>query len=134
MTSWTGGRMILLALAMLATVLGSTYSHGEDKQELVRVVIDYNDGSERHFTRIAWQDGMTVLDAMQAVKAHPRGITFQYKGRGATAFLTELDKVKNEGRGRNWLFSVNGKRADRSFGVLKLKAGDAVLWKFDKYR
>jgi hypothetical protein len=29
---------------------------------------------------------------------------------------------------------VNGEPGDRSMGILELKAGDTVLWKFDKYQ
>ena len=74
------------------------------------------------------------MDVMLAAKKHPRGIHFEYKGKGATALLTKIDDVTNEGRGRNWLYRVNGDPGDRSMGVFELKAGDAVLWKFDKYQ
>lgn len=122
-----------LLLVTLLAVLSGQAAIGEEAKT-VRVVIDYNDGSEKHFTAIAWKPEMTVYDATRAAQAHPRGIKFESKGKGATAFLTKIDDVKNEGRGRNWLFHVNGKQADCSFGVYKLNEGDTVLWKFDKYR
>src|SRR6186997_2716615 len=53
----------------------------------VTVVIDYGDGVEKHFTRIAWKDGLTILEAMRAAQGHPRGIRFEFKGNGASAFL-----------------------------------------------
>lgn len=105
-----------------------------DEAKTVRVVIDYNDGVEKHFNAIDWQAEMTVLDAMNAAKQHPRGITFESKGRGATTLLTKIDDRGNEGRGLNWLYKVNGKPGDRSIGVFELQAGDTVLWKFDKYK
>ncbi|MDA1049804.1 MAG: DUF4430 domain-containing protein [Planctomycetota bacterium] len=105
-----------------------------DETEAVRLVIDYNDGVEKHFNAIAWKTGMTVMDAMLAAKKHPRGISFEHKGNGQTALLTKIDDIENEGRGRNWLYRVNGKPGDRSMGIFELKAGDTVLWKFDKYR
>jgi hypothetical protein len=77
---------------------------------------------------------MTVLDAMKAAQEHPRGIKLQFRGSGATAFLTQIDDLKNEGSGRNWIYRVNGELAERSFAVQKLEAGDAVLWKFEKSR
>jgi hypothetical protein len=97
-------------------------------------VIDYNDGVEKHFNAIAWKSGMTVMDAMLAAKKHPRGISFEHKGKGATALLTKIDDTENEGRGRNWLYRVNGEPGDRSIGIFELKAGDTILWKFDKYQ
>ncbi len=111
----------------------STLVRGEEPKA-VRMVIDYNDGVEKHFNAIAWQAEMTVLDAMNAAKKHPRGISFEFKGRGATTLLTKIDDRGNEGRGLNWLYKVNGKPGDRSIGIFELKAGDTVLWKFDKYK
>jgi hypothetical protein len=123
---------LFLAALFLAAAIGPTVTAEEAKT--VRVVIDYGDGCEKHFTAIAWKAEMTVFDATRAAQAHPRGIKFKSRGEGTTAFLTKIDDVENEGRGRNWLFHVNGKQSDRGFGVFKLKAGDTVLWKFDKYR
>ncbi|MEX0820112.1 MAG: DUF4430 domain-containing protein [Pirellulaceae bacterium] len=105
-----------------------------DDTATVRLVIDYNDGVEKHFNAIAWKPGITVMDAMLAAKQHPRGIRFEYKGKDATALLTKIDDLANEGRGRNWLYRVNGEPGDRSMGIFELKAGDTVLWKFDKYK
>jgi hypothetical protein len=110
-------------------------THADDgPTKSVRMVIAYGDGVEKHFTQLPWNDGMTVLDALKAAAQHPRGITFKYRGKGATAFLTQIDDLKNEGRQRNWIFRVNSKLADRSFGIVTLKPGDAVLWKFGEYR
>ncbi len=123
-----------LALTALACLSGSARLVAADKPETVRLVIDYSDGVEKHFNAIAWKSGMTVMDVMSAAKKHPRGISFEHKGKGATALLTKIDDVENEGRGRNWLYKVNGEPADRSMGIFELKAGDTVLWKFDKYQ
>ena len=71
---------------------------------------------------------------MLAAKKHPRGISFGHKGNGATVLLKKIDDVENEGRGRNWLYRVNGKPGDRSIGIFELQAGDTILWKFDKYQ
>ena len=123
-----------LAMTALACLSGGPSLAAADETEIVRLVIDYNDGVEKHFNAIAWESGMTVMDAMLAAKKHPRGISFEYKGKGATALLTKIDDAENEGRGRNWLYRVNDKPADRSMGIFELKAGDTVLWKFDKYQ
>lgn len=100
----------------------------------VRVVVDYSDGAEKHINAIAWKAGMTVLDAMDAAGKHPHGIAMKFRGKGATALLTRIDDVENEGAGRNWVYRVNGKMADRGMGVFELQSGDAILWKFEKYR
>jgi hypothetical protein len=100
----------------------------------VRLIVDYGDGVQKHFTQLVWSEKMTVQDAVRAAEQHPRGIKTQQRGRGSTAFLTQIDDLKNEGRGRNWVYSVNDKLADRSFAIFALQAGDTVLWRFGEYR
>lgn len=122
-----------LVLGTFALLASGAISVAADEPDTVRLVIDYHDGVEKHFNAISWKSGITVLDVMQAAKKHPRGISFEHKGKGATALLTKIDEVENEGRGRNWLYRVNGEPGDRSMGIFELKAGDTVLWKFDNY-
>ena len=131
-TQPTRGAFLQVLALLLAMACGQVASGEQAKT--IRVVIDYGDGSEKHFTAIEWKPEMTVYKATLAAQAHRRGIKFVSRGEGATAFLTKIDDVENEGRGRNWLFHVNGKQADRGFGVFQLNSGDTVLWKFDKYR
>ena len=100
----------------------------------VTLVIDYGDGVQKHFTAIAWKEGLTVLEVMRTAQAHPRGIRCEFQGSGATTLLTKIDDLSNEGRGRNWLYRVNGKLADTGVGVRQLAARDSVLWKFEEYR
>ena len=102
--------------------------------EQCKVIIDYGDGSQKHFTELLWRDGLTVLEATKLAEKHPRGITTKSRSSGSTAFLTQIDDVSNEGgSGRNWVFRVNGKLGDRSCGVYKVEAGGTVLWRFQTY-
>lgn len=105
----------------------------ERADSTVRLVIDYGDGVEKHFTQIRWRPEQTVLDLLLQAQKHPHGITFKHRGSGGTSFVYEIDDVKNEGQGRNWVFSINGDLADRSCGICPVKAGDRILWKFGKY-
>jgi hypothetical protein len=100
----------------------------------VELVIDYGDGSEKRFTRIPYQDGMTVLVALRLVAKHPRGITFDSSGSGSSALLTRIDDLGNEATpdGKNWLYRVGGKLADKSCGAYVLSPGDVILWRFEK--
>jgi hypothetical protein len=124
-----------LLLTWLVLLLGSLVAHltaqrAGERAENVTVAIDYGDGVQKHFTALAWKKGMTVLAALEAAQSHPRGIRFEYRGSGATAFLTKIDDLANEGQGRNWMYRVNDKLASKSFGVYELSAGDSVLWSF----
>ncbi len=107
----------------------------EPQAKTVRVIVDYGDGVEKHFVALPWKSGMTALDALELASRHPRGVKFKYTGAEATAFVTEIDDLKNEGGGRrNWTYRVNDKLGDRSCGVAELKESDRVLWRFGKYR
>jgi hypothetical protein len=129
-----------LLLAAFITLLGLPLIHQAISQQPksaskhVRLVIDYGDGVEKHFTAIAWKHEMTVLDAMIAARKHPRGIKFVHRGSGKTAFLTKIDDLENEGRGSNWIYRVNGKLANQSFAVFPVKPADTILWEFGEYR
>ena len=108
----------------------------EAPSKRVRLVVDYGDGVEKHFTRIAWKQGLTILDAMNAAARHPRGLKFTRRGSGRTAFLVGIDGLKNEGArggGRNWQYWVNGDYGREGFGVKKLRPSDVTVWKFKKY-
>lgn len=96
--------------------------------------IDFGDDFQQGYRRVPWADGLTVLGAMQQLSAHPHPLEFKFRGQGETAFLQSIAGQKNgAASGRNWIFYVNGERADRSFGAQKLEVGDAVLWRFEEY-
>ena len=105
-----------------------------DKQH-VHLVIDYGDGVQKHYTQLPWRQQMTVLDALLLARRHARGIRLEYRGKGATTLVTQIDDLVNQGgRGRNWIYQVNDAPSDRSCGIHPLEAGDTVLWKFETYR
>jgi hypothetical protein len=104
--------------------------------KVVELVIDYGDGAEKRFTAIAWREGMTVLDALEAAKDHPHGISFSIRGTGERALLTKIDDLENQKGApdaKNWIFYVNDHMADKSLGARIVKSGDSILWKFERY-
>ena len=136
---YRGGVLALLAVVpALLTEMAYARDDAKASQVLtVRLIIDYDDGVQKHFTRIPWTRGMTVLDAMNIAKASPHGITFVYTGTGRNAFLTKIDDLENQGGGsekKNWLYWVNTKFGNKGFGVFELQPSDVVLWKFQRYK
>lgn len=101
----------------------------------VELVIDYGDGVERRFTRIPFEDGMTVLGALRSAAEHPRGITFEKTGSGEAAMLTKIDDLANQTTSgdKNWIYRVNGKLATKSFDAYVLSPGDVILWRLEAY-
>ena len=80
---------------------------------------------------LPWTKGSTVLDVMNAAKRRPHGINFSYTGSGASAFLTRIDDVANEGGSKkNWQLWVNTSYADKSFAVYEVQPLDVVFWRF----
>ncbi len=131
--------VVLSAGVILSALMLTTGSlRAEDQEPLrVKLVIDYNDGVEKHFKEIPWKKGMTVLDAMKHARKSPHGITFDYTGSGSTAFLTKIDDLKNQGGGKNsknWILRVNKKLSTKGFGVYELNAKDVVRWRFEKFK
>ena len=120
-------------------------SASEKTSTSVVLTIDFSDGMQKRFPQLPWKNGMTVFDALQWADKHPRGIEMKSRGKGATTLVLQIDDLKNGAAGKladgsvgrskkNWIYWVNGELADRSCGVLKLKAGDRILWKFDEYQ
>src|SRR5258708_4648102 len=66
--------------------------------QTVQLTIDYGDGGQKRLTALAWRDGTTVLDLLEAAKAHPHGITFTKRGSGQATLVTKIDDLaKQEG-------------------------------------
>lgn len=107
----------------------------EVKTEKIEFTIRFNGkGKDIELKEIEWKDGMTVLSLMTQLQKEKK-LSFKHRGKGITAFLTEIGGVKNSGAGGdNWIFRVNSKLGKKSFGVVKLSAGDKVNWTFGKYR
>lgn len=126
------GRLVAVGL-MLAMLLAAQCACAADAPPSVQLTIDYGDGVQTRFKALPFRQGMTVLDALVAAQKHPRGVKFVQRGKGAGAMVTELGGLKNEGSGKNWLYSVGGKPAEESAGIHELKPGDAILWEFKAY-
>jgi hypothetical protein len=107
----------------------------EAGEPAVELMIDYGDGAQKRFTRVPHQDGMTALAALRFAAKHPRGITFVSSGSGSAALVTKIDDLANEAGagGKNWLYRINGKLADKSCDAYVLSPGDVILWKFEEY-
>ena len=122
------------AAMLLATIfLFATIDRGQAQSATVRLVIDYGDGVIKTITALPWAKGSTVLDVMNAAKSRPHGISFTYTGSGASAFLTAIDEVANEGGGgskKNWQLWVNTRYADKSFGIYEVQPLDVIFWRF----
>jgi hypothetical protein len=136
-----GRPRVIVALVAVVAWLGWAVLAGEQPAppgSIVRLVVDYGEGVEKHYTALPFAAGMTVEGALKAASglAAPRGLSFEAKGEGERCLLLSIDGLKNEGGGkgaRNWLYWINGTPGDRSFAVATMAAGDTATWRFAPY-
>jgi hypothetical protein len=122
-----------LALIGVCTAANDLPALAQDKAATVRLTIDYGDSVQKLFTALPWKEKITVFDVLQAAEKHPRGIKVTFTGRGESVFITAIDDAANEGAsGPNWRYTVNDEPARYSAGIMELKAGDSVMWRFAK--
>lgn len=126
--SWLVG-VATIVLAMVS-VRGMSADAGP---ATVRLVVDYGDNVQVHFTAIPWREEMTALDALTAAQKHSHGITFSHRGSGSSAMVTQIGNLKNEANGKSWIFHVNDKAGEVSAGASPLRPRDVVLWRFQTY-
>lgn len=131
------GLLLLLPVVVLVPAgivqAQETDNSAEKKATTLTLTLDFDDGSQKRFTGIAFVEGMTVFDVLEKASKHPRGFPVQTAGKGETLMVKAIDRVENEGAGSNWIFEVNGKLGTKSCAITKLKGGDSVLWRFGKY-
>lgn len=104
----------------------------------VRLVIDYGEGVEKHYSALPHRPGMTVADLLKDASAlpPPRGLAFDASGSGERFFVKAIDGLANEGAGktaRNWIYALDGEMGKVSAGVAKVDAGAKVHWRFRAY-
>jgi hypothetical protein len=143
----TNKRLVSLAIWLIAfpLLLGckppDTNSQGGDfppatkpSGPAVVLVIDFDDGLEKHY-KLAADKPMTVLAVLDAASKRERGIRYETKGSGEMAMVLSIDGLANEGggKGRNWIYWVNGQLAEKSCGVYEIQPNDVILWKFGTY-
>ncbi|MEX0978259.1 MAG: DUF4430 domain-containing protein [Pirellulales bacterium] len=131
-----GSKTVLAVFALMALLAAAPPPMtiaADDKAQTVELVVDYGDQAQVRLAALPWRDEMTVLDAMETAQKHPHGITFAQRGSGASTLITQIDDVKNQGAGKNWLYSVNGKLGTVGVGAYRLKPRDAILWEFKVY-
>ena len=72
--------------------------------------------------------GKTTLDLTK------EKTSVKMKGEGVNAYLTEINSQKAlNSKKEYWAFYVNGKMAEVGAGSYKLKEGDKIEWKIEKY-
>ena len=132
-TALLSGSAALCQVETLAERQRPEESQTTPERQTVALLLDFGDDFQMQYTNLSWTADQTVHDVMKQAELHPHPLKIQLRGGGETAFLESIAGVGNEGgSGANWIFYVNGERAERGFGVKTVDAGDTILWKFEK--
>jgi hypothetical protein len=99
--------------------------------EVIVEVIGYQGDSVLAPTRVSIREGETILDATTKI-LKTKGISYKFRGSGATAYMEGIaDQFEfDHGGTSGWTILLNGKRIDRSSGVVKVHNGDRITWKY----
>ena len=92
----------------------------------VALTIDYSNGAQKHFSSIPWKEGLTVLEAIQAIEGIPpkASITFGSDRSGHVLGLVIDEVPPKDGPTSEWVIWVN----DKSF---QSRLGTETSFRFD---
>jgi hypothetical protein len=110
---------------------------------VVTLTIDFSNGVEKRFSAVPWQQGMTILGALEAASALTPGFTIETASdRVGHAMRVVIDNVPSESNQGVWWVWVNARRGperlgtETSFGFRpeereanEVYAGDVILAK-----
>ncbi len=126
-------KFFILVLVILAIFAG--YSFYQTKllstkksiaQQILTVYLKIS--GQKDFIKQDIISGKTALDLTKE-KANTK-----IKGEGVNAYVTEINSQEAlNSKKEYWAFYVNGKMAEVGAGSYKLKDGDKIEWKIEKY-
>ena len=77
------------------------------------------------------KEEISIADFMEKLKREGK---INYKDKnyvGMGKFIEEINGIKNSGE-ENWIYYVNGKKANIGVSNYKIRSGDIVSWKYEK--
>lgn len=127
-------KIFILVLVILAISAGYFYYQSKSQLTKKSVVQQQNFSvylkvaDQKDFIKQEITIGKTALDLTKE-KAN-----IKTKGEGANAYVTEINGQEAlNSKKEYWAFYVNGKPATVGAGSYKLKAGDRIEWRIEKY-
>lgn len=126
-------KMFLFVLFLLIIISGYFFYQNQlqskksvVKQENITVYLKLN-GQEDFIKQVV----STKKTALEFTKEKAKIVT---KGESANAYVIEINGRKaNDLNKEFWAFYVNGKQAEVGAGSYRLKEGDKIKWKIEKY-
>ncbi|MDQ0229627.1 DUF4430 domain-containing protein [Metabacillus malikii] len=103
----------------------------EEPKQTVTVQIVGDSGTILPSTKVELKDNQTVLDVTLSILKQ-KGIPISVRGSGATAYVEGINNLFEFDRGpySGWTVKLNGSMIPKSSGVVKVKNGDTVQWRY----
>lgn len=126
-------RIFILALVILAIFAGYFFYQTKllsTKKSIAQqtFTVYFKVAGQKDFIKQEIVTGKTALDLTKE-KAN-----IKTKGEGTNAYITEINGIAAQvSKKEYWAFYVNGKMAEVGAGSYKLKEGDKIEWKIEKY-
>lgn len=126
-------KICILVLVILAIFAGYFFYQNKlltTKKSVVQQIftVYFKTAGQTNFTKQEIISGKTALDLTKE-KAN-----IKTKGEGVNAYVTEINGIiAQDSKKEYWAFYVNGKMATVGAGSYKLKQGDKIEWKIEKY-
>jgi len=123
------------SLVLVALVIFAGYFFYQSKSQLTKKFVIKQNLSvylklagEENFSKSEVVVGKTALDLTK------EKTNIKTKGEGVNAYVTEINGQEAlNSKKEYWAFYVNGKMAKVGAGSYKLKEGDKIEWKIEKY-
>lgn len=112
----------IVVIFVLFVVLPATYGASKN----MTVEIDYGGLQQNRKVEIQWKQGITALEALQAVAQVETRII------GEHLLVTAIDGIEGQIGNRVWYYSINGKRATLFANKCILNEEDGMKWTYTK--
>lgn len=116
------------AILLIFVTLGclNSFSANKSKEQQVIVEIDFGGKQDNQQIAVAWEKGITALEALQKaadVKTHP---VAQY------VFVTTIGSVEAKRGDMAWYYRINGQTPKKLAISQALASGDTISWRYVK--
>lgn len=122
--------IILIALVVFASYFFYQSKSQSTKKSVAQqtFTVYFKTSGQKDFVKKEMISGKTALDFTKET------VLIKTKGDGVDAYVTEINGIiAQDSKKEYWSFYINGKMAEVGAGSYKLKNGDKIEWKIEKY-
>lgn len=117
---------IFLAIVFAVSFLLDTSDVTNSGEGKAILIIDKGEGEEKVFEEEI-EEGMTVFDFLKET-----GLDIKYEEYDFGVFIKSIDGLKNEKKGKSWLYYVNNEQPQKGSDQKPVFQGDEIKWKYEE--